>query len=181
MLFFNAMWWRCLIWRGTYLKVNILLLFFWRTLGHRILVGSLATTRAKLEQMDMFAIWWARCTPPALTPPAILLWPVKVSVINVTLSKQVCLYGEACRLWGGHQPHTVTPIYLNNGPLGRLDVQCESSCLWFWDKRSNYLRGDDVLLLLLLLFLSWAPGLRLNILPPLDGDREGSREMYNLV
>lgn len=64
-----------------------------------------------------------------------LLW--KVSPINVTLSRQVCQYGEAHGTDGGHQPHPVTPIYLNNGPLGVGQWECGS--LWPVDKRNNWL------------------------------------------
>lgn len=120
----NAMWWRCLIWRGTYLKVNILLLFSRRTLSRRILGSSQATTRVVAYQMDMFAIWRARGAPYRWPQLPFCFCPAKVSVINVTLSQQVCRDGGPCRTQGVTNPALFPPIYLNNGPLGRLDIQC---------------------------------------------------------
>lgn len=106
----NAMWWCCLIWRGTYLKVNILLLFSWRTLSHHILGSSLATTRVELYQMDMFAIWQARCAPYRWPRLPFCFCPAKVSVINVTLSQQVCLDGGPCRTEGVTNPAVFPPF-----------------------------------------------------------------------
>lgn len=107
----NAMWWRCLIWRGTYLKVNILLLFSWRTLSRHILGSSLATTRVEPYQMDMFAIWRARGAPYCWPRLPFCFCPVKVSVINVTLSQQVCLDGGPCRTEEVTNP-TVFPPFI---------------------------------------------------------------------
>lgn len=107
----NAMWWCCLIWRGTYLKVNILLLFSWRTLSHHILGSSLATTRVEPYQMDMFAIWQAQCAPYRWPRLPFCFCPAKVSVINVTLSQQVCLDGGPCRTEGVTNP-TVFPPFI---------------------------------------------------------------------
>lgn len=86
-----------------------------------------------------------------------LLW--KVSPINVTLSRQVCQCGEAHGTDGGHQPHTVTPIYSNNGPLGAGQWECGS--LWPVDKRNNYLMVRDMVLhtALLLVYFHRTAGL----------------------
>lgn len=108
----NAMWWWCLIWRGTYLKVNILLLFSWRTLSRRILGSSLATTRVELNQMDMFAIWQARCAPYRWPPAAILF----LSCEGVSDKRYLVSAGvpgwRALSHGGGHQPHSVFPPFI---------------------------------------------------------------------
>lgn len=59
-----------------------------------------------------------------LTPPAILF----LSCEGVSDKRYLVSAGvpgwRAQPFGGGHQPHSVSPIYLNNGPLGRLDIQC---------------------------------------------------------
>lgn len=108
----NAMRWRCLIWRGTYLKVNILLLFSGRTLNRRVLGSSQATTRVAPEQMDMFAIWRARRAPHRWPPLPFCFCPSE----GVTDKRYLVSAGvpgwRALSHAGGHQPRTASPPFI---------------------------------------------------------------------
>ena len=125
-IFFFAKWgpfkvdlWKC------YFECNVTVLFnlkrylsqsqhltsVFLTLSHHILGSSLATTRVEPYQMDMFAIWQARCAPYRWPRLPFCFCPAKVSVINVTLSQQVCLDGGPCRTEGVTNP-TVFPPFI---------------------------------------------------------------------
>lgn len=125
--FFSSKWgpfkvdlWKC------YFECNVMVLFnlkrylsqsqhltsVFLTVSRHILGSSLATTRVQPYQMDIFAIWQARCAPYRWPHLPFCSCPVKVSVINVTLSQQVCLDGGPCRTKGVTNPTVFSPHLL---------------------------------------------------------------------